>query len=189
MNMLPSPSTATPPGASSWALVAAAPSPETPPVPVPAKVLMSPAAAKAVPPDTTVTTNTTTPTKPQRRTCSMLSSVLPPVGRDHGAAIHRYHGTHGSDGRLRTQTVPLPRGRRRLRVHGGPAGPGKDAARAGRRAARSPLCRVGGAGGPAVGPGDDVVGVAPAPGCPASVDDAAAVANGEGGTERRRDDS
>src|SRR3990172_7826085 len=139
MNMLPSPSTATPPGASSWALVAAAPSPENPPVPVPAKVLMSPAAAKAVPPDTTVTTNTTTPTKPQRRTCSMLSSVMPPVGRYHGAAIHRYHGTHGSDGRLRTQTVPLPRGRRRLRVHGGPAGPGKDAARAGRQTDHSPL--------------------------------------------------
>src|SRR3990170_3909904 len=84
MNTLPTPSTATPTGPFGWALVAAAPSPENPAVPVPAMVLMSPAAAIAVPPDTTVTTKTTTPTKPERRTCSTLSSVMPPVSRHHG---------------------------------------------------------------------------------------------------------
>src|SRR3990172_1853797 len=56
INTLPPPSTATPYGLYSWALVAAAPSPENPPVPVPAMVLMSPAAAKAVPPNTTAAT-------------------------------------------------------------------------------------------------------------------------------------
>src|SRR3990172_5554260 len=60
MNTLPTPSTATPYGKFSWAPVAAAPSPENPEGPVPAIVLMSPAAARAVPPNPTVTTTTTT---------------------------------------------------------------------------------------------------------------------------------
>src|SRR3990172_215060 len=47
MNTLPPPSTATPNGLYSWALVAAAPSPENPGVPVPAIVLINP-----VPPST-----------------------------------------------------------------------------------------------------------------------------------------
>src|SRR3990172_715791 len=107
---LPLPSTPTPNGEYSWAPVAAKPSPENPAVPVPAMVLMSPAAASAVPPNTTVTTTTRTPTKPQRRIRNMLlPPVMPPVSRHHGAAMNRYHGARGSDGRPRTQTVPLPR--------------------------------------------------------------------------------
>src|SRR3990172_3741783 len=110
MNTLPAPSTATPYGKYSWALVAAAPSPENPLVPLPAIVLISPATARAVPPNTTVTTTTRTPTKPQRRIRSMLHPpVMPPVSRHHGAAMNRYHGARCSDGRPRTQTVPLPR--------------------------------------------------------------------------------
>jgi hypothetical protein len=45
MNTSPSPSTATPHGYKSWALVAAPPSPRSPPTPVPATVVITPLAA------------------------------------------------------------------------------------------------------------------------------------------------